>query len=118
MPPFGIFASEFLIVRSAFAREPLWRLLLVFGLLVALAALKVRLQGWLRRNDGSPRRCKASYIPMFTHLALVLTPAFLAAAAGLVPESRGCSDEVRTMAWLEVDAATTIERRARATRAA
>jgi hydrogenase-4 component F len=34
LPPFGIFTSEFLVVSSTFAREPLLALLFVFGLLV------------------------------------------------------------------------------------
>ena len=36
LPPLGIFMSEFLVVSSTFAREPLLAVLLVFGLLVAL----------------------------------------------------------------------------------
>src|SRR5207344_1217819 len=45
MPPLGIFMSEFLIVTSTFAREPLLALALVLGLLVAFGALMLRLQG-------------------------------------------------------------------------
>ena len=36
LPPLGIFMSEFLVVSSTFAREPLLAISLVFGLLVAL----------------------------------------------------------------------------------
>ena len=43
LPPLGIFMSEFLIVSSTFAREPLLALPLVFGLLIALGALFLRL---------------------------------------------------------------------------
>ena len=43
LPPLGIFMSEFLIVSSTFAREPLLAILLVFGLLVAFGALMLRL---------------------------------------------------------------------------
>ena len=72
MPPLGIFMSEFLVVSSTFAREPLLAVLLVLGLLVGLGALFMRL------NDiafGEPRgviaQGNASYVPMFAHLALV-----------------------------------------------
>src|SRR4029077_1232650 len=43
MPPFGIFMSEFLVVSSTFARMPLLAIPLVLGLLVAFAALLLRL---------------------------------------------------------------------------
>ena len=42
LPPLGLFMSEFLIVSSTFAREPLLAMLLVFGLLVAFGALMLR----------------------------------------------------------------------------
>src|SRR5450432_4750502 len=45
LPPFGIFTSEFLVVSSTFARQPVLAILLVFGLLVAFGALMLRLQG-------------------------------------------------------------------------
>jgi len=45
LPPFGIFMSEFLVVSSTFAREPWLAVLLVFGILVAFAALFLRLNG-------------------------------------------------------------------------
>src|SRR6185295_8492147 len=38
LPPLGIFMSEFLVVSSTFAREPLLAIVLVFGLLVAFGA--------------------------------------------------------------------------------
>ncbi len=43
LPPFGVFTSEFLLISSSFAREPLLTVLLVFGLLVAFGALLLRL---------------------------------------------------------------------------
>ena len=43
LPPLGIFTSEFLVVTSTFARAPLLAIILVFGLLVGLAALFLRL---------------------------------------------------------------------------
>src|SRR5260221_7178977 len=39
LPPFGIFTSEFLVVSSTFARQPLLAIPLVIGLLVAFGAL-------------------------------------------------------------------------------
>ena len=43
LPPFGVFTSEFLIVSSTFARQPVLAVLVVFGLLVAFGALLLRL---------------------------------------------------------------------------
>jgi hydrogenase-4 component F len=73
LPPFGIFTSEFLVVSSTFARQPLLAIPLVFGLVVAFGALLLRLQD-LAFGEPSPgvARAKASYLPMFGHLALVL----------------------------------------------
>ncbi|HWF77209.1 MAG TPA: hydrogenase 4 subunit F [Caulobacteraceae bacterium] len=73
LPPFGIFTSEFLLVSSAFARAPLLAVLLVLGLIIALGALVLRLQQ-MAFGEPSPDAApsKASYLPMFGHLALVL----------------------------------------------
>ena len=73
-PPLGIFMSEFLLVSSTFAREPLLAVLLVVGLLVAFGALLLRLNGLaFGEPTGSLAPVKASYAPMFVHLALVLS---------------------------------------------
>ncbi|MGN6750603.1 MAG: hydrogenase 4 subunit F [Xanthobacteraceae bacterium] len=73
LPPLGIFTSEFLVVSSTFARAPALALVLVFGMLVGLAALFLRLNsiafGEVR---GPSEQAKASYLPMFAHLGLVL----------------------------------------------
>jgi len=73
LPPLGIFTSEFLVVSSTFAREPLLALPLVVGLLVAIGALFLRLNGIA---FGAPRgpnhKARGSYVPMFAHLSLVL----------------------------------------------
>jgi hydrogenase-4 component F len=73
LPPFGIFTSEFLVVSSTFARQPLLAIPLVFGLIVAFGALLLRLQG-LAFGEPSPGDAptKGSYLPAFGHLALVL----------------------------------------------
>ena len=45
LPPLGIFMSEFLVVSSTFAREPLLAIPLVVGILVGFGALFLRLNG-------------------------------------------------------------------------
>lgn len=73
LPPLGIFMSEFLIVSSAFAREPLLAVPLVFGLLVALGALLLHLGGiGFGEPSGGSAPVAASRLPLFAHLALVL----------------------------------------------
>ncbi len=73
LPPLGIFMSEFLVVSSTFAREPLLAVLLVFGLLVAFGALLLRVQGLaFGEPRGSTAPAEASYVPMYAHLVLVL----------------------------------------------
>src|SRR5450631_221512 len=73
LPPLGIFMSEFLVVSSTFARQPLLAIVLVFGLLVAFGALTMRLTTVaFGKPRGSTASAEASYIPMFAHLALVL----------------------------------------------
>jgi hydrogenase-4 component F len=73
LPPFGIFMSEFLIVTSTFAREPILALLLVVGILLALGALLQKLNGLaFGETKGSLAPVEASYVPMFAHFALIL----------------------------------------------
>jgi hydrogenase-4 component F len=73
LPPLGIFMSEFLIVSSTFAREPLLAVAVVFGLLVAFGALMLRLtEVAFGEPTGSKAPAQASYVPLFTHLGLVL----------------------------------------------
>jgi hydrogenase-4 component F len=73
LPPLGIFMSEFLIVTSTFAREPLLAIPLVAGLLIGLGALFLRLNGIaFGEPRGAVAPATASYVPMFVHLALVL----------------------------------------------
>jgi len=73
LPPFGIFASEFILISSTFARQPVLAVLLVVGLLVAFGALILRLQDIVFGDPKGPKDpVEASYVPLFLHLALVL----------------------------------------------
>ena len=73
LPPFGVFTSEFLVVSSTFARQPVLAVLLVGGLLLAFGALLLRVTdvafGPIKGPVGPVH---ASYVPMFAHFALVL----------------------------------------------
>jgi len=72
LPPLGIFMSEFLVVSSTFARAPALAIILVFGILVGLAGLFLRLNSIAFGEPRGPAApSEASYVPMFTHLALV-----------------------------------------------
>jgi hydrogenase-4 component F len=72
LPPLGIFMSEFLVVSSTFARAPLLAIVLVFGLLVALGGLFLRLNSIAFGEPRGPAdKAHASYVPMFAHLTLV-----------------------------------------------
>jgi hydrogenase-4 component F len=74
LPPMGIFMSEFLIVSSTFARAPLLAIVLAFGILVALGALMLRLSDVaFGEPTGKADPVHASYVPLYAHLALVLT---------------------------------------------
>jgi len=73
LPPFGIFTSEFLVVSSTFAREPLLAIPLVSGILVAFGALLLRLQDVaFGEPSAGTAPAQASYLPLFLHLGLVL----------------------------------------------
>ena len=73
LPPLGIFMSEFLIVSSTFARQPWLTAILVLGILIALGGLFMRLNVVaFGEPKGLTKPAEASYVPMFTHLALVL----------------------------------------------
>jgi hydrogenase-4 component F len=73
LPPLGIFMSEFLVVSSTFTRAPWLTAILVLGLLIALGGLFLRVGSVLFGEvRGQTAPAEASYVPMFTHLALVL----------------------------------------------
>jgi hydrogenase-4 component F len=72
LPPFGVFTSEFVVVTTTFARQPLLAILLAAGLLLALGALLMRLQDILfGESTGERAPVSASYWPLAAHLALV-----------------------------------------------
>jgi hydrogenase-4 component F len=73
LPPFGVFMSEFLVITSAFARASALAALAAFGLLVAFGALVVRM-GAIAFGEptGAATPVRASYLPIFAHLGLVL----------------------------------------------
>jgi hydrogenase-4 component F len=73
LPPFGVFMSEFLILTTTFARQPWLAVIAAFALVVAFAALLLRLQGMLYGPASEPSHAvKASSLPFVLHLILVL----------------------------------------------
>jgi hydrogenase-4 component F len=73
LPPFGMFTSEFMLVSSAFARQPALSIVLVAGLLIAFGALILRLQDIVfGEPTGKAHPAQASYLPAYVHLTLVL----------------------------------------------
>jgi hydrogenase-4 component F len=64
--------SEFLVVSSTFSRQPWLVMILVFGILVALGGLFLRLNTIVFGAPVGPTGpVEASYVPMFAHLAIV-----------------------------------------------
>jgi hydrogenase-4 component F len=73
LPPLGIFMSEFLVVSSTFARAPWLTTILALGIVIALGGLFLRLNSVVFGEPKGPTaKAEASYVPMFTHLAIVL----------------------------------------------
>jgi hydrogenase-4 component F len=73
LPPLGLFTSEFLLVTSTFAREPLLAIALVAGLLIGFGALFLRVtEIAFGEPTGPTAPIRVSYVPMYLHLALVL----------------------------------------------
>ena len=73
LPPFGVFMSEFLVVTSTFARQPLLAIPLILGLLVGFGALMLRLHGLaFGRGEAGEKASTAALIPLFVHLGMVL----------------------------------------------
>jgi hydrogenase-4 component F len=73
MPPFGIFTSEFLLLTTAFGREPMLAAIAGLGILIAFGALIWRLQGVLFGEPSNPiGKSSASLAPIYLHIAIVL----------------------------------------------
>ncbi len=85
MPPFGVFASEFLILTTAMREHPWATPFLLIGLGVAFAAIFRKTQGMVFGDTTAQRLPHPpSLLPVFLHLALVLLlglyiPPYLAA---------------------------------------
>ena len=73
MPPFGVFASEFLILTTAMREQPWATPILLLALGVAFAAIFGRVQPMVF-GDSTVKRLPHSpaLLPVFAHLALVL----------------------------------------------
>ncbi|MGF7175162.1 hydrogenase 4 subunit F [Azospirillum doebereinerae] len=78
LPPFGVFMSEFLLITSTFARQPLLALALSGGILLAFGALVLRVQQIcfgepsVGEAAGAGRPIHGTLVPLYAHLALVL----------------------------------------------
>jgi hydrogenase-4 component F len=94
LPPFGVFASEFLILTTAMREQPWATPILLMSLGVAFAAIFRRVQPMVF-GETTARRLPhpPALLPVFVHLAIVLAlglfiPSYLAGwfrlAAGLI----------------------------------
>jgi hydrogenase-4 component F len=73
MPPFGVFASEFLILTTAMREQPWATPILLMALGVAFAAIFGRVQPMVFGETTARRLPHApALLPVFTHLGLVL----------------------------------------------
>ncbi len=84
IPPFGVFASEFMLLTAAMHQEPWATPLLLISLGVAFAAILGKVQPMVFGASALPRLPhRPALIPVFLHLAIVLMlglyiPPFLA----------------------------------------
>ena len=73
MPPFGVFASEFLILTTAIALQPWAAPVLLVSLGVSFAAIFGKVQDMVFGEPSASRLPhRPALVPVFTHLALVL----------------------------------------------
>ena len=73
MPPFGVFASEFLILTTAIAERPWAAPILLVSLGVSFAAIFGKVQPMVFGEPSAARLPhRPALVPVFTHLALVL----------------------------------------------
>ncbi len=77
VPPFGVFASEFLILTSAMRDHPWATPFLIVALGVAFAGIFSKVQPMaFGENEAPPLAHSPALVPVFIHLALVLTLGF------------------------------------------
>lgn len=77
MPPFGVFASEFLIITTAMKQEPWATPLLLIALGVAFAAIFGRVQQMVFGDTTlRPLPHQPALLPVFAHLGIVLLLGF------------------------------------------
>lgn len=73
LPPFGVFASEFLILTTAMRDHPWATPILLTALGVAFAAIFGRVQAMVFGEiEGRPLSHSPALLPVFAHLAIVL----------------------------------------------
>lgn len=74
LPPFGVFASEYLILTTAMREHPWATPVLIVALGVAFAAIFRRVQPMVfGETDARPLPHSPALLPVFTHIAMVLT---------------------------------------------
>ncbi len=74
MPPFGVFASEFLILTTAMREHPWTTPFLLIALGVAFAGILSRVQPMVFGESDAPQLPHSpALVPVFVHLAMVLT---------------------------------------------
>jgi hydrogenase-4 component F len=73
MPPFGVFASEFLILTTAMREHPWATPFLLIALGVAFAGIFSKVQPMVfGESDATPLPHSPALVPVFVHLAMVL----------------------------------------------
>ena len=73
MPPFGVFASEFLILTTAMREDPWATPFLLIALGVAFAGIFVKVQPMAFGESDAPKLPHSpALVPVFVHLAMVL----------------------------------------------
>jgi hydrogenase-4 component F len=74
LPPFGVFASEFLILTTAMREHPWTTPFLLIALGVAFAAILSKVQPMVFGESTMPRLPQSpALVPVFVHLAMVLS---------------------------------------------
>lgn len=73
MPPFGVFASEFLILTTAMREHPWATPFLLIALGVAFAGIFIKVQPMVFGESDAPKLPHSpALVPVFVHLAIVL----------------------------------------------